>query len=455
MVPKLRVDLKTADLDDARVRARLYASLTVLLFLASITLATTWAILHHDSINWILSDGRYYWCYLPTVVIDHDLDIENQVREHFPERVHQGILSVRTPRGYAALKYPIGEALTLAPAFLVAHGLAGFLHPLTGWTWLKPDGYSFVYQILGLAWILTLGGLSMILLDRWLTRILGPPGAAILAAVLLWWLGTPYFWYFLFEPFMVHVLSTFWIAVIVYLSGRAIRQARRGHARWWLPGAIGLAVTMALICRPTDLVILPVAVAGLWPWLRSADGRTRWRALPALVPAAAPILIQMAVWRIMSGSFFYYSYGNEPFYFTRPALWQTLISTRHGLFLWSPLLLVGVWGLARRGSRWPQSDRPFLVALLIGGVALWYLNSAWHCWWFGWAFGGRAFTELAPLFLAGFALALQPYGPDPARSRRRLTLVVAALLCFHFALVVLFALQIIPPNGDFFHSLPE
>ena len=438
------MNLQSVDLSDARVRGRIYTAVAILLFLLSVALAALSAALHHDSINWIMSDGRRYWVYLPSAVIDHDLDLANQIREHFPARLHADMFSNRTPRGYVANKYPAGEALTLAPAFLVAHALARLLHPLTGWVWLMPDGYSLIYQVLCVAWVAALGGASMILMDRWLARMLpGPPGG-LLAGVLLLWVGTQYFWYFVFEPFMVHVVSAFWIVCVVYFSGRAVHLARRERASPWLPGAIGFAAAMAFVCRPTNVFILPVAALGFWQWLRAAEARLWWRALPGLVVAPAPILIQMSIWRITSGSYFYYSYTRERFDFAHPALWQTLVSTWHGLFLWSPLLLLAVWGLARHGSRWPQAYRPVLAALVIGGLILWYLNSSWWCWWFGWAFGARAFIELAPLFLAGLVLALQADGRPTFRSRRRLAISVAALLCFHFTLVALVALKIVP-----------
>ena len=72
--------------------------------------------------------------------------------------------------------------------------------------------------------------------------------------------------------------------------------------------------------------------------------------------------------------------ANESFHWLHPALFSTLFSDFHGLFFWSPVLLLSVigfiWYFTRRGQRFDG----LLVSLLISLAALWYLNSAWYAW---------------------------------------------------------------------------
>ena len=54
------------------------------------------------------------------------------------------------------------------------------------------------------------------------------------------------------------------------------------------------------------------------------------------------------------------------------------------------------------------------------------------------------------VLLAGMTLTLMPLESVPAPGRRKTIFALAALLAFHFTLLALYALQIVPPDGDFF-----
>src|SRR5262249_37459374 len=100
------------------------------------------AVSFKPSFDLIVSDGRGYYVYLPSLVIDGDLDFRNQMLEHGPAAGRPALERGLTPRGLVANRYPVGLALTLAPAFLAAHAAAEAGHAATGWGWLAPDGYS-------------------------------------------------------------------------------------------------------------------------------------------------------------------------------------------------------------------------------------------------------------------------------------------------------------------------
>jgi hypothetical protein len=114
---------------------------------------------------------------------------------------------------------------------------------------------------------------------------------------------------------------------------------------------------------------------------------------PWVIVAVIPLLLQMWVWHALYGHWIHFSYEGEGFDWAHPALLQTLFSSRHGLFFWSPLLVAAVVGVVRQ--RW--------TAFGLAWLLLWYANSAWHTWWFGDAFGARAFLDLAPIYILGLA----------------------------------------------------
>src|SRR4029079_10037762 len=85
-----------------------------------------------------------------------------------------------------------------------------------------------------------------------------------------------------------------------------------------------------------------------------------------------------------------------------------LFGWHKGIFIWSPLLFAAAAGLLlafRHASARPR--REIVVCWLAGAAILWYLNSAWWCWGFGWSFGARAFLELAGMFVLGLALLFE------------------------------------------------
>jgi hypothetical protein len=194
---------------------------------------------------------------------------------------------------------------------------------------------------------------------------------------------------------------------------------------------------MAVVCRPTNLHLLPVACYGLLQAVRAAGWRRCLALLPLAGTALVPAGVQLLCWRLLAGQWLYFSYNDEGFAWGHPALWQTLFSSRHGLFFWSPLLLLAVAALPRR-----RRD-PLILCWGLGLVLLWYANSAWGCWWFGDACGARAFLEVAGLFAVGLALAFEALRKVP---RLAATLGLAGAL-FHLVLTVLYVAHRIPRDG--------
>jgi hypothetical protein len=211
---------------------------------------------------------------------------------------------------------------------------------------------------------------------------------------------------------------------------------------------------MAMVCRQTNVFLIPLLVWVLWRILRRNNLKAIVRVIPWGLPALAPLAVQMFVWWKFSGRIVHTTargmgYGTlEVFHWTHPALWQTLFSGRHGLFFWSPVLLLSAWGLIWRLSNQKGRRDPLLIGLLICAAVLWYLNSAWYGWWFGWAYGARAFIELAILFIIGLAFGFESL-THLAKSWRRVVAVLLALaIGYNYVLMALFITWKIP-RGDF------
>jgi hypothetical protein len=432
---------------DPGYRYRVYFALAISLFLLSIFKSASPL---GRPFSFVVSDGRYYYVYLPSLLLDGDLDFTNQIREHWETDFDARLLKARTELGYPGNKYPVGVALSVAPGFLAGHVTACVLHAVTGADCVAPDGYSPPYQLLSFLWILMLGVLSLCLTDYLLSNCFGIAPGLTLLATLACWAGSPLLYYMLREPFMAHVVSGFWVnlcLVQLYLLGRKHPPAEVTPGRLFsLTGAF----SMALICRPTNVFLAPFLVYVLSRLIRAGQLGRLARMAPAALPGLIPLAIQALVWRNMTGHWVFYSYGRVRFDWLHPAAWQTLFSTRHGLFVWSPLLFLGVAGLWWRLVSRLRRPEPFVVCALLSLVVLWYFNSAWPTWWFGDAFGARAFIEATVVFAAGLAFLFERARSLPKAVRLTGWAILAASVLGELTLAGLYARGLISHDGYLF-----
>ncbi len=365
-------------------------------------------------------DDSYYYFWLPSVVIDHDVDFTNQLlhsRTINPADRDAALAAPRTATGLPANKYPPGWALGSLPFFLAAHlvapaGATGFEPVYLVAVWLG----QALYAVLGL-W------LAVKILSRYLPR----PVAQL--AVLGGWLASPLVYYQTARLSMSHS-QVFVLAVAVFWLSLKIRDGDSRRRTWLL---LGLCSALLVATRNLCVVYLAAPALLVTPRLRSM------RAVACLLAGAiGPVAIQLAAWKALYGSWLAYSYGGERFDFRHLHLLEVLFSPRHGWFYWHPLMLVGIVVFAGWAWRRPEG-RGWLVSLALVAV----LNAAWPMWWLGSSFGQRGFE--VPVFFAMLGLGLL-YGRcgDHAGWRRTLLAVSALAIAWNLMLFSLFLTQRIP-----------
>jgi hypothetical protein len=100
---------------------------------------------------------------------------------------------------------------------------------------------------------------------------------------------------------------------------------------------------------------------------------------------------------------------------------KMLFTEHRGLFIWTPLTLLGVVGLGvllrRRGCR------PFLIVLCAMGAGLLAIQMSLLWWDGGWSFSMRYLASLLPLYALGLGALLQ------AAGTRRWIVATAAIAC--------------------------
>jgi hypothetical protein len=104
-----------------------------------------------------------------------------------------------------------------------------------------------------------------------------------------------------------------------------------------------------------------------------------------------PWIPQVIYWKVVTGQFLYNSYSliGSSFYFSAPQIPDLLFSFRKGWFVYTPVMLLAMFGFI-----WLYRDRRnlFYVSLVYILVMVYILGS-WWSWWYGGSFGSRGFID--------------------------------------------------------------
>lgn len=332
------------------------------------------------------ADAAYYYAYLPTIVLDRDLDFTNEyaITKNW---YRLGDTATGRPNNV----FGIGPAVFQLPAFLLGHAIARIAGS-------RADGFSRCETGLVL-WTAVPFTLAALLLAARLARRRVGPGPASYLGPLVALLAGPVAYYAVRQPGYAHPYATFCVAWLVE-RWDASYDARTPRAlRTWL--GLGLALGAATLARPQlalwGVLLGHAAIDDLR--LRGVPrGRMICRWLAAGGVAAAAFAPQLVAWKVLYGSWYVVPQGPGFMRWDAPAWLDTLFSSRNGLFPWAPLYAPMLLGLLWVGCRWRLA-----TGLLIGVLAQAVVNGAAWDWWGGGSFGGRRFDSAYVVFALGGA----------------------------------------------------
>lgn len=343
----------------------------------------------HRSLNRPSADGAYYYAYLPTIFLDHDLDFDNQysVTKNWYQLG-------KTPIGRTANVFGAGPAFFEAPFFLLGHGIAC----MAG---LRTDGFSAVetWLVLWSSWLFTLGALffSVKIASRRVVQ-----GWPSYVGPLLAMLAGPVCYYGLRQPGYAHPVAAFTAAFFIERWDATFSNAARSRNMWLVLGA---SFGAAVLARPQLALwglLLPIAMADD---MRNRGSLTlsqlirRW-----LLGGLAALVVfspQLVVWKLLYGAWYTVPQGSGFMRWDDIAWTETLFSSRNGLFAWAPLyapMLLGFLFMRPRG----RLVLPLLCGLVLQALA----NGAVWDWWGGGSFGGRRFDSTFIIFALGATVLL-------------------------------------------------
>lgn len=377
------------------------------------------------------SDAIEYYVYDRSIYFDHDLDFTNDYRGFYDRnpsglaKFKEGFIDKRNPSGNAINNGPCGSALLWAPFFLAGDGAARVLHALGADT--MTDGYSLPY-----IWAVSLGaaiyaGIGLVLTYLLARSVAGP--APAFWASLVAWLGTPALFYSHLAPTYAHATS--WFAVAAFLTVWYRTRAHRTWRGWALLGALGGLVAMI---REQDAVFMLVPAVDealrLLPGLRAVNrswladlGRTIAGGVLMGACAVLAFIPQLFVYKRLNGNFRPSSEVSDKLHWNAPNALRVLFDPAHGLFFWTPILLVAAIGICLLIQRDPR----FGISLATGFALTLYLNGAFQTWTTAGAFGARRFIVCTPIFAVGLAEVFARFGTRRGSEASTLRLWVPAL----------------------------
>lgn len=347
----------------------------VFIYLVSVFSIRLW----HTPEKVIQWDVKDYYAYLPAAFIYHDLTL--RFKDEHPEQFHQWIWGKKLENGNYVLKMFVGASIMYMPFFLIAHSYALLFDDIS-------DGYSTPYAAAIVFAALLYFILALVILRLVLLKYFSDIAVSFVLIVISF--ATNLTHYVLIEPGMTHVYSFFLFALFLFITIKFYEQPSLFRA-FVVGGLLGL---ISLV-RPTNVLIGFVFL--FWNVSNLAEFQGRFlfflkNIRYKLIIGLAFLffwLLQFGYWKVVTGSWLYYPYSEEGFFFLNPKVFQVLFSFRKGLFIYTPALILAVIGFY---YLWKQY-REHVISVVLFMVANLYVVSSWWCWWYGGSYGMRALIE--------------------------------------------------------------
>jgi len=347
------------------------------------------------------NDADQYHSYLVAKFVHNDLTFG------FPNAywIH------KSPKDIFINKFTIGVALMEMPFFLVGHKIAQA-------TDYKVDGYSSPYCYAASFGILLYVFIALCLLRKVLLDYYDELVTSL--TLISVFLGTNLHYYSISEGTMPHSYLFFLTSLILYLAWKwdKTKKLKYFYASFFFCG-------FATVLRPTNAicVLIPVLYGianfkDLWARIKIViETKIVVRSLLFFILAASP---QLIYWKWATGSFIYYSYTREGFFFNDPKVISFLFSFTKGWFIYTPIMLLGCAGIFLRSAKQVR-----VLNIAFFSIAI-YTLSSWWCWWYGGSYGMRSMIEyysILSLPLAAFFKLL-----TTSKMKKAIAISIAVLL---------------------------
>lgn len=365
----------------------------------------------------ISGDGVGYYAVLEGTVRDHTFNLTNQVRYN---AVYNGtaVFFYNASKQYVS-QYSPGMALLSAPFYAFSLFLDDFsIFHVKDDFFLEERGDILVHSFSAVLAPLLLFFVAL-LISLMVCKKEGLSTGPL--ALVLTFFGTSIIRYATYDLFYTHVAEAGLLALLVY----CLFYNKSGYYAGALMGLL------TLVRFTSALYLIPIC---LYFFFKHKNNN-----ILQILTAFAPFVAILAV-------YFYFSYGSPfvsgynasgslagNFDIIPVGLVTVLFSNQSGLLLWSPIVLLSLFGI----YKWKDERKWLLLGVFL--TMLWH-TSAFYSGTTGYSFGNRYYAALFPVFVLGLALFLAKYG-----SLRNVAIGLSAYG------LVLFLLAL---SGDFGGSFP-
>jgi len=303
------------------------------------------------------------------------------------------------------------------------------------------DGFSKPYMIAMALGTFVYGFLALWISFRLARKYVREEWAFL--ATLGVWFATSFTFYLYVDPSYSHTHSAFLTALFVWLW-----ESTRGCRTWrhWLGLGI-IAGFMLDTYYPNAFVLLLPLVESLWSYRNALRARSRQQFVGLAVnnvifgvTAIVLFLPTLMVKKVLFGSYFQMGY-RERLFWNSPHFFQVSFSS-HGLYSWTPILILAVVGLFLLR----KSDRVLSYGLLGILLAFTYFIGCYEYWHAQPSFGNRFFITFTVVFVLGLGALLNEFERMPLKRLALAgTLTVTSLfIVWNFGVMYQFAF-LLPP----------
>ena len=363
---------------------------------------------------WVRGDGVGYYAFARAPLIEHSLDFTRDYQlanESFRgprlDENNQPKSEYRTPTGHLDNHFTVGPAILWTPFLLVTH--AGVLLARALGSSVAAVGFSAPYRIT-MAFATAFYGFLGLLLSFRLARQYVQERWALLATLAIWWASSlPLYMYF--NPSWSHAHSAFAVALFIWYWHET--RTSRSLAQWLLLALI--AGLMLNIYYANAMVLAVLAVEALRQYRAafrqhaSSGESSAMLRIPELLlrhflfaaTLLASLLPTFISRYLVYGSPFESAYiPLRDWLWSSPVFFSVLFSSNHGLFFWTPILLLALAGLFLFWRREPRVGAPLLAAFF----AFYIFISCYPDWAGISSYGNRFFVSLTSFFILGLAV---------------------------------------------------
>jgi hypothetical protein len=417
-----------------------YERLLILFFLISLPFCNPW----------VRGDGVGYYAFARSLLIERNLDFEKDW-QHGNETFAMGrvgadgqiLADQYTPTGHLDNHFSIGPAILWLPFLAVAHAGVHLYDALGGR--VPAGGFSEPYLVAMALGTAVYGFLALWISFR-LARKYVPEGWAFLATLGIWF-GSSLPVYMYFNPSWSHAQSAFVVAVFLWYWMRT--RDERTASQWAILGLAG-GLMMDVYYVNAALLLLPLfdALAGYRMAFREAGavaaGRLLFKNAIFAAMLFAGFLPTLITKKIIYGSYFNFGY-TEHWFRTSPAFFKVCFSANHGLFSWTPILVLAIGGLFLL----QRYDRNLAFSLIAVFATYLYAIGCYENWHGLSSFGNRFFVSLTPIFILGLAAFFDSvariWQERPAAIFA--SSVTAVFILWNLGLILQWGMHLIPARG--------